>query len=695
MTTSRASRAYGLWSSPIGADVILGGARLGDVAWDADSGQLVWSESSEGHGVLFAADPNGSGDAPRQLTTGLNVRGRLGYGGGEFTVAGGHVYFAADEGRLYRQSLSVNDSTPITPAFGAAAAPVVHPGGSLVAYVHSVDDIDRIALVDSAGKSWPHILAQGHDFYMHPAWHPSGTMFAYVTWDFPDMPWDRSQLHIARFDESAPSGPSLYDSRIVAGSSATAGPDDADRDDLSVMQPTFSPDGRLLVYISDATGFWQLYAYDVQADEHIQLTDAPFEHGVPAWVHGQRTYAFAPDGRSIFYIRNEKGYHRLLRCTLYDDAGDVHPRSEEVHGDFSEYGVMTQIAIAPSGVVTDVPSATSSTDDTSASRASSSPFAGVAFIGEGPNVPARIVVATVDAGATDGPAAAATADEAPLAPRVHVIRRSQAENFVPGILSRPEPITWQATDGTPVHGLYYPPTNPHFDGDGAPPAVISIHGGPTAQSLPEFNGKAQFFTSRGYAYVEPNYRGSTGFGRAYRNMLHGNWGVADVEDALDSAQWLVDNGHADSNRLIIMGGSAGGYTALRALIERPGFFKAAINMYGVADLFGLAMDTHKFERHYTDRLVGPLPEAAPLYRDRSPVFHAHLINDPVAVFQGTADNVVPKSQSDAIVAALQRSGTPCEYHVYEGAGHGWRQPETVEAVYDAIDKFLQRYVIFT
>lgn len=661
-------RPYGLWTSPIGPDLIAGGVRFGDVAWDVQGGELVWLESRQGHGTLFAS--NLSDAAPRQLTTTLNVRGRLGYGGGEFTVADGDVYFAADGRRLYRQSLQANDPRPITPSFGTAAAPAVAPDGHFVAYVHSDNDIDRIAVVDSDGRRWPHILVEGDDFYMQPRWNPDGELFAFVAWNFPHMPWDGTELRLGRFDRSAPGGPRLLEVATIAGAA-----------NVSVMQPEFSPDGRLLSYISDTSGYWQIYAYDLQTGQHTQLTDAPHEHGVPAWVQGMRTYGFAPDGRALYYIRNEGGQHRLLCCTLFDAAGHLRPAQREITFSRDELAVITQIAVPTAWPASDESPTTTGSPKASA-VATTTP---VAFIASAPSIPPRIIVTdVVQEAAANG------------LPRIQIVRRSQAENFIPGTISQPQAVEWRSGSGTTVHGLYYPPTNPHYTApDGPPPAVISIHSGPTAQSMPDFNAKAQFFTSRGYAYIEPNYRGSTGFGREYRNLLQGSWGVVDMEDAVAAAQLLVDDERSDARRLVIMGSSAGGYTALRALCERPGFFRAAICMYGVADLFGLALDTHKFERHYTDGLVGPLPEAADLYRERSPVLHAHKITDAVAVFQGTDDNVVPKSQSDAIVAALRSRGVPHEYHVYEGEGHGWRNTATIAAVYGAIERFLQRHVIFT
>ena len=232
----------------------------------------------------------------------------------------------------------------------------------------------------------------------------------------------------------------------------------------------------------------------------------------------------------------------------------------------------------------------------------------------------------------------------------------------------PEPyeIQWTSSDGEMVYGIYSPPANGRYEGIGLPPAVIYIHGGPTSAVGIGYHLDAAFFTSRGIGYLDVNYRGSTGYGRKYRDALKGNWGYVDVLDAAEGAQALIDQGLADPNKLVIKGGSAGGYTVLNALIHHPGLFKAGICSYGVSNLFTLAMDTHKFEERYTDSLVGPLPEAAEKYHEWSPVFHASQIKDAVIVFQGEDDKVVPPSQSEEIVNALRANGVTYEYHFIRG-----------------------------
>jgi dipeptidyl aminopeptidase/acylaminoacyl peptidase len=198
----------------------------------------------------------------------------------------------------------------------------------------------------------------------------------------------------------------------------------------------------------------------------------------------------------------------------------------------------------------------------------------------------------------------------------------------------------------------------------------------------------------GYAGLIVNYRGSTGYGKKYMNKLRENWGVYDVEDSASGASYLASQGLADPSKFIIWGGSAGGYTVLQSLVDKPGFYKVGVCLYGISNQFTLVSDTHKFEERYSDSLLGPLPQAAARYRDRSPGFHVDKIVDPVIIYQGEDDPVVTKSQSDSIVETLKARGVPHEYYTYPGEGHGWRKPETIEHYYNTVIRFLKQYVIF-
>ena len=622
------SKAYGTWSSPISGESIASGVSLRDVQWDAAGDSLVWWENREKTGVLQAQ--TGS-QAPRDLTdSALNVAGRVGYGGGAFTVGAGVVVFAAN-GRLYSQALHSGVARAITPQFGDHAAPALSADGRWVVYAHSYEHVDGLAIVDAEGAHFPRKLAYGTDFVMQPVWHPAGGHIAYVAWNHPQMPWNGSELRLIQLAFDATGMPCADDIITLAGDTETA-----------IFQPAFSPDGKHLAYISDATGWGQIWLYDLEGQQHRQLTQAAAEHGTPAWAQGMRTMGWSSDGRAIYCLRNEKAFNSLLRIEV--ETGDC-----EIVAGLDDYSEMEQISVSPKGDA-------------------------VAMIASSSFIPPRVI--SLDRGSA----------------QIH--RRRGTENLGADQLSAAQAIAWTCEDGGTAHGLYYPPAPRDEMPPGAPPLIVNIHGGPTSQRLAGYYSEVQFFTTRGYAVLQVNHRGGTGYGKAYMDMHRGAWGVYDVTDSLDGVRHLAEAGLADASKAVIMGGSAGGFTVLQSLVEQPGFYKAGICSYGVSNQFGLLMDTHKFEERYTYWLLGELPQAAALYRERSPIFHADRIVDPLIVFQGTDDVVVPQDQSDSIVASLKRRGVPHEYHLFPGEGHGWRKAQTIEKYYSRIERFLLQHVIY-
>ncbi len=623
------SRAYGTWESAIDGASIASGVSLRDVQWNDSDDTVVWWESRGKLGVLLAQT---GVDAPRDLTDRrLNVSGRVGYGGGAFTVGGGKVVFAA-EGRLYSQSLAGGAARAITPKFGNYASPALSADGRWLACAHNYEGLDGIILVDADGEAFPRKLAYGTDFVMQPTWHPSGDQLAFIAWNHPQMPWNGSELRIAALATEASGSPYAQNILTLTGDAETA-----------IFQPEFSPDGRYLAYISDASGWSQLYVYDLEAQAHRQLTAVEAEHGTPAWAQGLRTYGWSGEGDSLVCIENSRGFSSLIRVDV--ESG----KSAGIAG-WEAYSDLEQVAVSPrSGAV--------------AAIASSS------------LIPPRIV--SID---RQG--------------RALTHRRRGAENLPVDEQSPAQAITWTCDDGEQAHGLFYPPALKDEMPVGAPPLIVNVHGGPTSQRRAGYYSEAQFFTTRGYAVLQVNHRGSTGYGKAYMNRHRGNWGVYDVTDSIAGVKHLAEAGQVDSEKAVIMGGSAGGFTVLQSLVRHPGFYRAGICSYGVSNQFGLLMDTHKFEERYTYWLLGELPEAAEVYRERSPIFHADKIVDPIIVFQGADDVVVPQDQSDTIVASLRRRGIPHEYHLFEGEGHGWRMPETIETYYSKIERFLLQHVIY-
>lgn len=627
-------RPYGLWPSPLSPKSLAGDKRLDAARFDSDGQTLVWLEGRSGRGVLVA-QRLGDASAPRDLTSDLSVRAEVGYGGGDFAVHGGFVYLVAHKtGRIFRQAIAAGKAKPITPSTGSAASPTPSPDGRWVAYVHhDDDDNDRIAVVDAEGTHWPQIFAGGRDFYMQPRWSPDGKQFAFIAWDHPNMPWDGTTLYVADvMEHSRGLLPHLGEPRAVAGGA-----------DVAIFQGEFLPDGRML-YVSDETGWARLALHDLKTSQRRWLTPEGVEVSLPAWSQDRRTYAVSGDGKFVIALFNENAKHRLAWIDL--KSGQIGESQS-----LSDYTAIDQIVASPTA-------------------------ASFAFIGSASQTPSRVALHDLQEEKT------------------RILARASGETILPESLAPAEHVSWKSAGGEMCHGLYFPPTSNSFTGAGKPPLVVWVHGGPTGQVFAAWRAEIQFLATRGFAVLAVNYRGSTGYGRDYMLRLRGNWGVCDVEDSISGKQYLADIGRIDPQRTVIMGGSAGGFTVLQTMAMHPEEFAAGICLYGVANQFHLASMTHKFEARYLDTIIGPLPEAAELYRQRSPINVADRIRRPLAIFQGADDKVVPQEQSDMIARALEKSGTPHVYHTYEGEGHGWRKAETIEHFYNALGEFLVEHVVY-
>jgi dipeptidyl aminopeptidase/acylaminoacyl peptidase len=260
----------------------------------------------------------------------------------------------------------------------------------------------------------------------------------------------------------------------------------------------------------------------------------------------------------------------------------------------------------------------------------------------------------------------------------------RAEPRIADYLAKVESVEFPTSGGDAAFGLFYPPCNPDYApaADEKPPLLVKCHGGPTSTASSTLNLGIQYWTSRGIAVLDVNYRGSTGFGRVYRDRLQRNWGVADVDDCVSGARFLAERERIDGQRCVISGGSAGGYTTLAALAFRD-FFQGGASYYGISDVAALARDTHKFESRYLDWLIGPYPQEEARYRERSPLYHADRLGKPVIFFQGEEDAVVPPNQAEAMVAALRRKGNPVGYFLFAGEQHGFRQAGNIKRCLDA------------
>lgn len=407
--------------------------------------------------------------------------------------------------------------------------------------------------------------------------------------------------------------------------------------DESIFQPTWSPDGTLY-FVSDRTNWWNLYAE--RGGKVISILPMDAEFGTPQWVFGMTTYGFQPDGTIIArYTRGGKWH--LSR---------IDPRSGKHEPVNLPYSNISSIDVA---------------DDRAYAIASS------------PTEPESLIEIDLTSG------------------KSQVIRRSSPIQPDHDYTSIPEAIEFPTDGGKTAHAFYYPPTNRDFRGpDGeSPPLLVLIHGGPTSATAALLRLTTQFWTTRGFAVCDVNYGGSTGYGRDYRNRLRDSWGVVDVQDAVNAARYLADKGKADRAKLLIRGGSAGGYTTLAGLTFSD-VFRCGASHYGISDLAIMVHDTHKFESRYLDRLVGVLPQDEARYRERSPIFHLDRFKRPVILLQGLEDKIVPPNQAEMIVDSLKKRGVPVAYVPFPGEQHGFRKAENIIRAHEAELYFYSRILGF-
>jgi dipeptidyl aminopeptidase/acylaminoacyl peptidase len=407
------------------------------------------------------------------------------------------------------------------------------------------------------------------------------------------------------------------------------------RSGVQVQQPRFSPDGRYLAFLCDANGWLNLWGAEASGANPRPLVDEHAEHGDPSWGLGQRSFTWSPDGREIVFTRNERGFGTLARVDVA--SGRVQVIDRGVHGGLSWRGDR------------------------------------LGFVRSGARTPTTVVVRSGD----------------------H--RRMLVRGPVAGVedidIQEPEVVQWRGDDGVTVYGRFYRPTAASPTGSDPPPLLLWIHGGPTGQTTVAWNNRLPFFLDRGWAVLFPDYRGSTGHGRKYTQALAGRWGDLDVADCAAVLRMAADKRWGDPRRMAVMGGSAGGFTVLNLLAHHSDLCAAGVDLFGPSDLFALDETTHRFEAHYERSIVGPLPEAADRYRERSPMNVVDHITAPLLILQGSVDNVVPPDQSRMIADRLRALGRDVEYHVYEGEGHGWSRPDVVIDELERIDAFLTRHVL--
>ncbi|WP_293370866.1 S9 family peptidase [Nevskia sp.] len=611
---------FGQWSSPITPDAIVADTlRLGQVAI---SGQAIWwveGRPAEA-GRSVLMRRRPDGLVDEMTPVDYNVRTRAHeYGGGSVVLAGDTAYFA----NFKDQALYRQPPDGPPQAFFAEAG---------ARFADAAVDAPRGRLI-AVREAHPKDGSEAVNTVVAISLDGAHTIRTLVSGsDFfssPTLSPDGRQ--IAWLSWSHPNMPwdgttltvgRFDDDGLITGIVTVAGGAEE-----SVFQPSWSPDGELL-FASDRSGWWNLYGWRAGKTRLILADEAEF--GEPQWEFGMSRYGFTPDGTLIAApIRN--GMARLI--AIDPKTG----KQREISTPFSE---IKELRVGDGYV---------------------------AFLGGSATEARSLVRLDLKTG------------------RHEILRRGSSLKIDPAYLSTALPIAFPTTDGKTAHAFFYPATSPAFEGPKSekPPLIVLSHGGPTSQATATFNPAIQFWTSRGIGVVDVNYGGSSGYGREYRRRLNGRWGVVDIDDCVNAAQYLVRMGKADGARLAIRGGSAGGYTTLGALAFRPGMFKAGASYYGVGDLEVLARDTHKFESRYLDSLIGPYPEAKALYQARSPIHAVDSIASALILFQGLDDKVVPPNQSQMMFDAVKAKGLPVAYVPFPGEGHGFRAAAAIKRSLEA------------
>jgi dipeptidyl aminopeptidase/acylaminoacyl peptidase len=627
---------YGSWKSPITVDLVANEGAVSFGFLDASADGVYWTESRpQEKGRMALVFCPWDGEPLDVVPAGFNVRTRVHeYGGGAWFRDGRVVYCSSfDDSRLYRIEEPGAEPRPITPE-----PPQLHALRYADGRLFS-DGRLIICVRETHGDGEPRneLVVLPADGSAEPRVVATGRDFYAAPRPSPDekrlawLAWDHPHMPFVATD--------LCVGDLAADGSISNGRRIAGSHDESVFQPEWSSSG-LLHFVSDRTGWSNLYV-ERNGEVHA-LTQEEADLGVPQWVFDESRYAFLSDGRvACVFTRKAVDTLELLDA----DSGGL----ERVDLPYTSY-------YSPS----------LRSDGTR-----------LVFPAASPTLSTSVVTFDVATGAE------------------RVVRRSTELELDEGYVSRAEPLAYEGADGLTSYGFYYPPTNADYEGpeDELPPLLVMVHGGPTAHVSAELDLRTQFFTSRGLAVADLNYTGSTGYGRGYRDRLRGRWGEVDVEDSAAVIHFLADRGAIDPSRTEITGGSAGGYTTLLALALRDDF-AAGTSFYGVADLVTFHEDTHKFESHYDEYLVGPWPDAIELYRERSPINHADAISRPLLLLQGLDDKVVPPSQAEQIVDALAARGVPYAYIAFEGEGHGFRKAENSKRALEVHLSFLAQVFDF-
>ena len=612
---------YGTWLSPIKAEMAAGSAvRFQEV--QVDDGLVYWVEmrpAERGRNVLMRCD--GAGHIAEVAPPEMNVRTRVHeYGGGAFAVAGETVVYANfSDQRLYVQKGGEAPRALTQAGYRYADGVIDARPDALWSRLICVREDHSIEGREAVNS----IVAVDLEGAQPDVTLASGHDFYASPRLSPDgarlawVAWNHPQMPWTKTElwlaDIDADGKTRNARRLLGG-------------DASLNQPVWAADGSLL-FVSDRSGWWNLYRWTDDGPQALLPREAEF--GRAQWVFGEPTYDVRRNGQAVCSY-SASGRWQLGKLDL--ETGDW----REIETEFTS---ISSLRVSGDQAM---------------------------FIGGSPTLANAVVQMDLASG------------------QCKILRRSSDVQIDPGYISIPQAVEFPTEGGVTAHGFFYAPRNADYTGPAAgeqsgparPPLMVISHGGPTSATTDVLSVSIQYWTSRGIAVLDVNYGGSTGYGRAYRQRLDGAWGIVDVDDCVNGARYLAEQGLVDGDRLVIRGGSAGGYTTLAALTFRD-VFRAGASYFGVSDLEALALETHKFESRYLDGLIGPYPARKDLYTERSPIHHVDRLARPIIFFQGLEDKVVLPNQAERMVDALRAKGIPVAYVSFEGEQHGFRQATNI------------------
>ncbi len=619
---------YGSWKSPINATILTESIlRFGDLTLDDQ--YVYWSEASpekEGRFVVM----RWNGEKRETVTPSpFNVRSSVHeYGGAAFTAHHQTLYFCNHQDQAFYSLSKKGDITLLAQEKQIRYAnPLLDPKRNQIYlikedHLNPEDVKNSLVCIDAKEKKKEKIIHQGHDFYSSLALSHDGLKLAFLSWNHPQMPWDGTTLWMGSLDTEG----FLKDLDSIAG-----GPNE------SIFQPRFARDDTLY-FISDQTGFWNLYEYkDKKITPCLPLEG---DLGIPQWILGQSRYDFILTQRDLKIpcIYTVKGI---------DDLGLIDLKKRTLCSFDLPYTSYQNLHVFKNTLF---------------------------FQASSPNEMPTLFSYDLKKN------------------RIQKIRSSKLLSIDSAYLSKPQSLTFLTEQKKEAFAFFTPPKNKQFKGppDESPPLIVKSHGGPTGHANSSLNLETQFFTSRGFAVLDVNYGGSSGYGRQYRERIKNNWGVVDVLDCIHGANDLIRQGLVDPKKVVMKGRSAGGYTTLCALAFHT-TFKLGVCYYGVSDLEALAKKTHKFESHYLESLIGPYPKEKKKYQERSPLHHIQTLSAPLLLLQGADDPIVPPSQSEMIYLGLKSHQSPIAYLLFENEAHGFRNAKTIIKALHAELYFYSRF----